>query len=226
MAESVRIGSGNAVAPPGQIRVRNRARILKAAEQVFAEQGYRGATTAAIADRAGLPKANLHYYFGTKEALYQAVIDDILDLWLQALDQITEDKDPAEALADYIHAKVMYSRDRPNASRVFASELIRGAPNIEGFLANELRDWVRRKSAVLDGWVRQGKMERVDPAHLFSIIWAATQQYADFGVQVSAILGRKRLSDDDFEIAAKTVTQLVLAGCGISRGDAIDSRNA
>ena len=120
----------------------------------------------------------------------------------------------------------MYSRDRPHASRVFANELIRGAPNIEGFLANELRDWVRRKSAVLEGWIRRGKMERVDPAHLFSIIWAATQQYADFGVQVSAILGRKRLNDADFEVAAKTVTQLVLAGCGIARRDATDSRGA
>ena len=118
----------------------------------------------------------------------------------------------------------MYSRDRPHASRVFANELIRGAPNIKDFLANELRDWVRRKSAVLEGWARQGKMARIDPAHLFSIIWAATQQYADFGVQVGAILGRETLTDADFEIAAKTVTQLVLAGCGIANDDASDSR--
>ena len=117
-----------------------------------------------------------------------------------------------------------YSRDRPHASRVFANELIRGAPYIKGFLANELRDWVRRKSAVLEGWARQGKMDRVDSAHLFSIIWAATQQYADFGVQVRAILGRRKLTDKDFEIAAETVTRLVLAGCGVVRKDATDSR--
>ncbi len=202
---------------PGQIRARNRARILKAAEEVFAERGYRGATTAAIAERAGLPKANVHYYFGTKATLYRAVIDDILELWLAALDQITEDRDPAEALSDYIRAKVMYSRDRPHASRVFANEVILGAPNIEGFLAGELRALVRQKAKVFEVWVREGRMDPIEPAHLFSIIWAATQQYADFGVQVSAILGRRKLSDADFEVAVETITRLVLAGCGITR---------
>lgn len=202
---------------PGQIRARNRARILKAAEEIFAERGYRGATTAAIAERAGLPKANVHYYFGTKAALYKAVIDDILELWLAALDYITEDRDPAEALSDYIRAKVMYSRDRPHASRVFANEVILGAPNIEGFLAGELRELVRQKAKVFEAWVRQGRMDPIEPAHLFSIIWAATQQYADFGVQVSAILGRRKLSDEDFEVATETITRLVLAGCGIKR---------
>jgi len=201
---------------PGQIRARNRVRILEAAEKIFAERGYRGATTAAIAERAGLPKANVHYYFGTKAALYKAVIDDIMALWLAALDYITEDRDPAEALSDYIRAKVTYSRDRPHASRVFANEVILGAPNIEGFLAGELRELVRQKAKVFEAWVRQGRMQPIEPAHLFSIIWAATQQYADFGVQVSAILGRRKLSDEDFEVATETITQLVLAGCGIA----------
>ncbi|MFQ5784267.1 MAG: TetR family transcriptional regulator C-terminal domain-containing protein [Alphaproteobacteria bacterium] len=209
-------------AVPGQIRTRNRARILKAAEEVFAERGYQGATTAAIAERARLPKANVHYYFGTKAALYQTVIDDILELWLAALDRITEDRDPAEALSDYIHAKVMYSRDRPYASRVFANEIIRGAPYIENFLSGELRALVRRKAEVLRIWAQQGRMAPVDPAHLFSIIWAATQQYADFGVQVRAILGRRKLDDEDFEVAAETITRLVLAGCGITRGARTD----
>jgi TetR/AcrR family transcriptional regulator len=112
---------------PGRIRTLNRARILQAAEEVFAEQGYRGATTAAIAGRAGLPKANLHYYFGTKEALYRAVLEGVLDLWLAELDAITADQNPGEALTRYIHAKVMYSKTRPHASRVFANEVIRGA---------------------------------------------------------------------------------------------------
>lgn len=202
---------------PGRIRTRNRARILKAAEEVFAERGYRGATTAAIAERAGLPKANVHYYFGTKATLYRAVIDDILELWLAALDRITEDRDPAEALSDYIRAKVMYSRDRPHASRVFANEVILGAPNIEGFLTGELRELVRQKAKVFEVWAREGRMDPIDSTHLFSIVWAATQQYADFSVQVSAILGRRELSDADFEVAVETITRLVLAGCGITR---------
>ena len=204
-------------AKPGQIRLRNQAQILQAAEEVFAEQGYRGATTAAVAERAGLPKANVHYYFGTKEALYRAVLDDILDLWLGELDYITADRDPGEALSHYIHAKVMYSKTRPHASRVFANEVIRGARSIKDYLEVELRQMVQDKGPVLEAWVAQGKMEPIDPVHLFSILWAATQHYADFEAQIRAIAGRKELTDEDYEAAAETITRFVLRGCGVKR---------
>jgi TetR/AcrR family transcriptional regulator len=200
---------------PGHIRARNRALILAAAEEVFATQGYRGATTAAIAKRAGLPKANVHYYFGTKEALYAAVLEDILGLWLGELDRLTEERDPATALADYIRAKVRLSRERPLASKVYANEMIRGAPHTRDFLKNELRNLVKSKAKVLEAWAAAGKMEPVDPVHLFSVIWAATQHYADFEVQVGALLGRRQLAPRDYEDAAETIVRMVLRSCGL-----------
>ncbi len=203
---------------PGHIRQRNRTRILTAAEEIFAEQGYRGATTAAIAERAGLPKANVHYYFGTKEALYRAVLDDILSLWLGELDRLTEDSDPADALADYIRAKIVHSRERPLASRVYANEMIRGAKHTRDFLKQDLKSLVKTKSRVLESWVAQGKMEAIDPVHLFSIIWAATQHYADFEVQVSALVGRRQMAAKDYDEAAETIVRMVLRGCGLSYG--------
>ncbi|HEY9538691.1 MAG TPA: TetR/AcrR family transcriptional regulator [Kiloniellaceae bacterium] len=205
-------------ASPGQIRVRNRALILAAAEEVFATQGYRGATTAAIAKKAGLPKANVHYYFGTKEALYAAVLEDILGLWLGELDRITEERDPATALGDYIRAKVRLSRERPLASKVYANEMIRGAPHTRDFLKNELRNLVTSKAKVLEAWAAAGKIEPVDPVHLFSVIWAATQHYADFEVQVGALLGRRQLAADDYDEAADTIVRMVLRCCGIRYG--------
>jgi len=200
---------------PGHIRVRNRALILAAAEEVFATQGYRGATTAAIAKKAGLPKANVHYYFGTKEALYAAVLDDILGLWLGELDRITEQSDPATALADYIRAKIRHSRERPLASKVYANEMIRGARHTGDFLKNELRNLVKEKAAVLQAWADAGKIEAVDPVHLFSIIWAATQHYADFDVQVGALLGRRQLAAKDYDEAAEMIVRMVLRSCGL-----------
>ena len=200
---------------PGRIGKRNRARILQAAEALFAERGFSGATMAAIAARAGLPKANLHYYFGTKQALYRAVLDSIMALWLEAFGEITEESDPSEALAGYIRAKIAYSRDRPLASRIFAGEIIRGAPILEDFLKGELRLWVEQKSAVLRRWADAGRIDPIEPAHLFFLIWAATQTYADFAVQVGAVLGRETLTDQDFEAATETVTRIVLKGCGI-----------
>ncbi|WP_422366909.1 TetR/AcrR family transcriptional regulator [Pelagibius sp.] len=203
---------------PGHIRQRNRTLILTAAEEIFAEQGYRGATTAAIAERAGLPKANVHYYFGTKEALYRAVLDDILTLWLGELDRLTEDSNPADALADYIRAKIVHSRERPLASRVYANEMIRGAKHTRDFLKQDLKSLVKTKSRVLESWVAQGKMEPVDPVHLFSIIWAATQHYADFEVQVSALVGRRQMTAKDYDEAAETIVRMVLRGCGLNYG--------
>jgi TetR/AcrR family transcriptional regulator len=202
-------------ASPGHIRVRNRALILTAAEEVFATQGYRGATTAAIAKKAGLPKANVHYYFGTKEALYAAVLEDILGLWLGELDRIVETSDPATALAGYIRAKVHLSRERPLASKVYANEMIRGARHTRDFLKTELRNLVKEKAKVLEAWAAAGKMEPVDPVHLFSVIWAATQHYADFEVQVGSLLGRRQLATKDYDEAAETIVRLVLRGCGL-----------
>lgn len=197
------------------IRRENVARILEAAEAVFATKGFSGATTAEIAARAGIPKPNLHYYFRTKQALYRAVLDDILKLWLDAMSSITAEAEPAKALRSYIDAKVAYSRTRPFASKVFANELLHGAPAVKGFLGGAMKRLVDDKASVVDGWVAAGKLKPIDPHHLFFVLWAATQTYADFDAQIAAVLGRKRLIDSDFDRATETVSALVLRGLGL-----------
>jgi TetR/AcrR family transcriptional regulator len=198
----------------GRIRRRNRALILKAAEEVFAAKGFDGATTAEIAARAGLPKANLHYYFPTKEAVYRAVIADTLHLWLSLFDHIAPDDDPAEALGGYIRRKMRHSFEHPLPSRIFALEVIRGAPVIHDFLAGELRSWVEERSAVIRAWAEQGRMAAVEPVHLFFTIWAATQTYADFDAQITAVLGREQTAGDR-ELATEQLVGLLLRGCGL-----------
>jgi len=143
------------------------------------------------------------------------VLDDILGLWLGELDRITEQSDPATALSDYIRAKVRLSRERPLASKVYANEMIRGARHTGDFLKNELRNLVKEKAAVLQAWADAGKIEAVDPVHLFSIIWAATQHYADFDVQVGALLGRRQLAAKDYDEAAEMIVRMVLRSCGL-----------
>jgi len=206
--------------PPaaGRIRRDNERVILAAAEAEFAQHGYKGATTAAIARRAGLPKANVHYYFGTKHDLYTRVLGNIVDLWLSAFAAISPEDDPAEALGAYIRAKVMYSKSRPLASRLFAQEVLRGAPHIKTYLATELRLWVERKAGVLRAWAAQGRMDPVDPVHLIFMIWAVTQHYADFDAQVLAVMDRESLDDADYERVADSVTAIILKGCGITTG--------
>jgi TetR/AcrR family transcriptional regulator len=198
----------------GRIRRRNRALILEAAEEVFAAKGFDGASTAEIAARAGLPKANLHYYFPTKEAVYRAVIADTLHLWLSLFDHIAPDDDPAEALGGYIRRKMRHSFEHPLPSRIFALEVIRGAPVIHDFLAGELRSWVEERSAVIRAWAEQGRMAAVEPVHLFFTIWAATQTYADFDAQITAVLGREQTAGDR-ELATEQLVGLLLRGCGL-----------
>jgi TetR/AcrR family transcriptional regulator len=207
--------AAKAARPPGSKRLANEARILKAAEEVFATAGFAGARTAAIARRAGVPKANLHYYFGTKEALYRRLLENLLTVWLGMGDSIRPEADPAPAFAAYIAAKVEHSRRRPYASKVFANELLHGAPQLRSYLRHALRRWVAAKARVIEGWVAAGRMAPIDSRHLFFTIWAMTQTYADFDVQVAAVLGRRRLAARDYQAATALITRLVLRGAGL-----------
>ncbi len=196
-------------------RLDSEARILDAAEQVFAETGFSGATTADIAGRAGLPKANVHYYFGTKERLYRQVLERILDAWLASGDSIRPDADPAAAFADYIAAKMEASQRQPFASKVFANEILHGAPQLSDYLADQVRRWVDGKAKVIDQWVARGAMQPVDVPHLFFVIWSSTQTYADFECQIRAVLKRERLKPADFAAGTALITRMVLGACGI-----------
>jgi TetR/AcrR family transcriptional regulator len=202
----------------GGVRQRSRAsierRILDAAESVFAEAGFNGATTAEIARRAAIPKANLHYYFNTKEELYQQVLTGIVNTWLHTADEIAPQAEPAHALSHYIAAKIELARQRPLPSRVFANEIIHGAPHLGKYLESDLRAWVEAKAKVIRGWIAAGKMREVDPRHLFFMIWASTQTYADFASQISAVLGRE-LSEQDYKLVARQMTEIILRGCGL-----------
>ena len=189
--------------------------ILRAAEVVFARTGFSGATMAEIAGLAGLPKANLHYYFRTKEALYRAVLDYTLTLWLAETDGIRDDAHPAQALAEYIRAKMRLTATHPDASRVFANEMLHGAPHIGGYLRNELKALVDEKARVLAHWADRGLIDRVDARHLFFTIWAATQTYADFQPQVCAVLGKPTLTRAELTRATEQLVTLVLKGCGV-----------
>ena len=201
--------------PPTQREVSRAAierRILSAAESVFADKGYSGATTGEIARRANLPKPNLHYYFKTKEELYHRVLTDIIDDWLGSADQIAPGAEPEAALRAYIRGKIELARAKPLASRVFANEIIHGAPHLKPFLGTKLRDWLETKTSVINGWVVAKKLKPVDPYHLFFVIWASTQTYADFEAQICAVLQRDQLTPSDYDLAAAQLGDIVIDG--------------
>ena len=197
-----------------EIRQENERLILDAAEKVFAEAGFGGATMQLIADLAGLPKANLHYYFPTKEALYRRVVQDIFHVWLQAADILDDASDPVEGIGAYIDAKMEISRRHPAGSKVWASEVMHRAPVIQDYLETTLVEWTEDRMAVIHRWIREGLMDPVDPRHLLYMLWATTQHYADFGHQIETLNGGRPLSDEEWAAAKASVKTIILNGIG------------
>ncbi|MBO0344463.1 TetR family transcriptional regulator C-terminal domain-containing protein [Roseibium sp. CAU 1637] len=191
-------------------------RILDAAEQVFAEFGFRGATMGQIAARADLPKANLHYYFDTKLTLYRLVVERIFRIWLQAADTFDDCDEPREALSRYIRAKMDISRRFPNGSKVWANEILQQAPVIQDYLETTLEDWTNSRIEVLNRWISEGRIRAIDGRTLLYMIWATTQHYADFNHQIHTLNKGDMLSDAQFDLAKETVVSIILQGVGIA----------
>ena len=194
------------------IREENERAILDAAETVFAEYGYAGASTGRIAELAGIPKANLHYYFPTKEELYRRIIENIFNIWLEAAGSFDSYDDPVEALTRYIHTKMDISRTHPMGSKIWANEIIQRAPIIQDYLETTLRDWTASRVAAIEGWIAEGKLAPVDPHYLLYMIWATTQHYADFGHQITTLNGGRELSEAQWQTAKDNVTTIILRG--------------
>ena len=209
-------------------RVLNRdkleADIVAEAVRVFAESGYEGASIATVADNAGLSKQNLMYYFPTKQALYQRVLDDVLDEWLERMDTLADPaQEPSDMLRAYIQAKLRFSREHPWASRVYAMEVISGAPLFGEQIRERVVPLVRKDIEVFERWIGEGRIAPVNATHLLFAIWAMTQSYADFAAQMALVLNRKQLTRKDFDDAEKLIVDMVLCAVAIApaaKGDA------
>ena len=198
--------------PKPSIREGNERVILAAAESVFAEHGFGGATMAEIAARAGVPKPYVHYYFPSKAKLYRAVIERVLTAWLDAADSFDANDDPAEALAAYIATKMELAREMPLSSRIWASEIMRGAPFIQDFLETTLTQWVSSRDKVVRKWIAAGKVRPIEPKFLFYMIWATTQHYANAAHEVATLEGGMPLDETGFEAAKRQVVDMILGG--------------
>lgn len=197
------------------IRRENMAKILAAAETVFAEKGFKGASVGLIAERAGVPKPNVYYYFGTKEDLYRKVIEDICSMWLHAADSFDETDDPIQAIETYVLSKMDLSRARPHGSRLWAIEMASGAPFLQEYLRDTVKPWLESREVVLNRWIAEGKMGKVNARHLFYMIWATTQHYADFEAQINAMNNDNPLTDSQFEETKRSVAYLIEHAIGL-----------
>lgn len=189
-----------------------RSTIMDAALEFFSLYGIHGTSLDQVAERADVSKTNLLYYFPSKEDLYVAVLTGILDVWLAPLKALRPDQEPLQAIREYIRLKLEVSRHHPQASRLFCLEMIQGAPLLKEQLKGGLKTLVDEKSAMIERWVAQGDLAPVEPHHLIFMLWATTQHYADFWVQVEAVTGKSLQDDDFFQQTVENVQQVIING--------------
>lgn len=201
--------------PSGRIRQQNEEIILAAAEVEFADHGFMGATMNNIALRANLPKSNIHYYFKNKLQLYVEVLANILDLWDSALNELTSSDDPALALRSYIITKMRFARENSLASRIFAKEILSGAPRLTEYFNDDYHVWFETKTTVFREWTAEGKIDAIEPAHIIFLLWSSTQHYSDFSVQIASAMGKKTLAEADYAVAAESLITIIIRGIGV-----------
>lgn len=194
-----------------RIQEQNERKILDAALEVFSNNGFRGSTIDQIADAAGMSKPNLLYYFSNKEEMHRLLLGQLLDIWLDPLRKIDRDGEPLSEIKGYIRRKLEMSRDYPRESRLFANEVLQGAPRISDQLT-DLKDLVDEKAHIIKSWIKKGLLADCDPHHLIFSIWATTQHYADFDIQVRTVLPKNRAGPGRFEDAARFLDQLYVDG--------------
>ncbi|OJF69356.1 pyrimidine utilization regulatory protein R [Alteromonas sp. V450] len=189
-----------------------RTRIMDAALSLFAKNGVNGTTVEQVSELANVSKSNLLYYFKSKEGLYLSVITHLLDVWLTPLQSFSAEQDPIETLSDYIKVKLEMSRDNPAESKLFCMEVVQGAPLLIKELETPLKTLLDAKSAVIIEWIEAGKLKPVDPIHLIFSIWAITQHYADFSVQIKAVTGKDLSDPAFFESTLSNIQHIILGG--------------
>lgn len=174
--------------PRTRIQKKNHETILEAALDVFSRHGFRGATLDQIAHASGLSKPNLLYYFPSKVAIHRALLERLMANWLNPLRKLDANGDPIEEIVGYVLRKLDMAREYPRESRLFANEIVQGAPNIGDKIEGELKTLVDEKSQIIQGWMDAGRIAKIDPYHLIFTIWATTQHYADFDAQICKII--------------------------------------
>jgi TetR/AcrR family transcriptional regulator len=190
------------------------AAIRDAAIDEFASKGLVGASTQAIAQRAGLTKPQLHYYISSKEELYEDILVYILDEWQELFISASTGDDPAQIIRAYIHKKLEYGQKNPKASRLFTTEIANGAPFLSRHWA-EYQASTQQAVKLIQSWVDQGLIRPVDPLLFQMHIWAVTQHYADFEVQIRSFMQLSDNEELDMVRVEDEVTALFLRACGL-----------
>ena len=200
---------------PSALGEQRKHAILKAAEKEFEQHSFGGARMQRIADKAAVPKSNVHYYFRSKLDLYNAVLEDVITLWDQTFETLNPDDDPARVLINFVRKKVEFTRLYPEATRIFTSEILHGSPHMSLDLNDKMSRWTRDRAEVIEQWVQMGKIRPIDPYHLIFMIWATTQHFAFAETQIKSVYHKPVLTRKDYNSQADSLVLMIERICGL-----------
>jgi AcrR family transcriptional regulator len=193
---------------------RNRGRILGAALDEFARFGLGGARVDRIAARAGANKRMLYYYFGDKDSLFLAALEDRYENIRSAERALDlEHLEPREALRRLVRFTWEYFLQHPEFLTLLNSENLhrgrhlarsRKVREMHSPLAGMLRRILRRGERA--GVFRRG----VDPVQLYISIAAEGYFYLSNRYTLAAIFGRELMSKAALERRARHNSDMIL----------------
>ena len=193
--------------------MQKRQQLLAAALDVFSLYGFNGASLDEIAQIAEMHKSNIFYYYENKEALYVEVLTTVMQKWLAPLQALEAELEPVEALTHYLMTKIETAKTQPKASRLFALEVIQGAPHILPILKGPLKKLFKRKAKVISNWQEQGKIStEIDAELLILNIWGLTQNYADFHTQIEMVTGKSLRNKSMYQRMIEHTIHMILYG--------------
>lgn len=103
-------------------------RILDAAEDLFAEKGYRATSLGDVADRVGIRSPSLYNHFRNKEALYSAVLERLLEAFGAPLAELRDSPITRERIYQWLETIVRMHHERPNLARLLQHAALSGGP--------------------------------------------------------------------------------------------------
>ena len=163
-----------------------RDQILLAAEAVFAEKGFAGARLEDVAERVGIRRASMVYYFRDKQQLYDAVLSAVFGALLGRLhDAVNAAGSIAERIEAAVTAWVNYVGERPTMARLLLREVSDASAARQPAVVEHARPILATMEALIREGQKKGLLQPLDPIHLASTIAGATV----FFVAATPLLG-------------------------------------
>jgi TetR/AcrR family transcriptional regulator len=189
-----------------------RDRILAAAADLFAERSFDGATTRAIAARAGVTQPLLNYHYTSKEALWRAAVDSLFGALAESMARHLEDTRDADELTRAkltVRQFVIFSAHHPQLHRLITQESKADSSRMDYLVEHHVRPLYEVTVAMFEHLVRDGVVPAIAPAHLYYILTGAGPTMFVLGPECRRLTGLDPASDDVIEAHAEAVSLLL-----------------